>query len=104
MYHGAARVALQAPVPMMQGLYVMEKGPFLRSYGTEHTPVSIELDNIADRAGYGRKLQVEPKQVAGGPSTTRRSATRRKSKWQQASRHGKAPAAAAQVMQPLMPY
>ena len=52
-------VALQAPVPMMQGLYVMEKGPFLRSYGTEHTPVSIELDNIADRAGYGRKLQVE---------------------------------------------
>jgi hypothetical protein len=50
---------LQVPVPQMQGLYLMEKGPFLRSYGVSHDPVSVELDNLGDRAGYGRKLQVE---------------------------------------------
>ena len=50
---------LQVGVPMMQGLYIMEKGPFLRSYGTEHEPVHCEIANHPDRAGYGRKLQVE---------------------------------------------
>ena len=31
----------QVKVPMMQGLNVMEKGPFLRSYGVEHSPIEI---------------------------------------------------------------
>lgn len=30
-------------VPMMQGLNVMEKGPFLRSYGVEHAPIEIGI-------------------------------------------------------------
>lgn len=29
--------------PMMQGLFVMERGPFLRSIGTDHRPVKIGL-------------------------------------------------------------
>lgn len=40
---------LQVQVPMMQGLYVMEKGPFLRSYGVDHYPVDITLPLTASR-------------------------------------------------------
>lgn len=47
---------LQVGVPMMQGLYLMEKGPFLRSYGTDHEPVLAEVDNILSRAGRGQPL------------------------------------------------
>lgn len=50
---------LQVPVPMMQGLYVMEKGPFLRSYGAEPSPVLCELSNIEGRAGREQPLLVE---------------------------------------------
>lgn len=43
----------QVKVPMMQGLNVMEKGPFLRSYGVEHTPIEIGVPmknvNIGNR-------------------------------------------------------
>lgn len=47
---------LQVPVPMMQGLYVMEKGPFLRSYGVNHDMVHVELDNIGSRSGRGKLI------------------------------------------------
>ena len=55
---------LQVAVPMMQGLFVMEQGPFLRSYGVDHDPVQIEVGLATDgsrtvaRSGR-RTLQVE---------------------------------------------
>lgn len=50
---------LQVQTPMVQGIFVMERGPFLRSIGTDHRPVEIKLavekgemlvgDDIVDR-------------------------------------------------------
>ena len=34
---------MQVQVPMMQGLFLMEQGPFLRSYGTDHHHVDVRL-------------------------------------------------------------
>ena len=45
---------MQVQVPMMQGLFLMEKGPFLRSYGAEHYPVDIRLPNDTHIAGGNR--------------------------------------------------
>ena len=45
---------MQVQVPMMQGLFLMEKGPFLRSYGVEHYPVDIRLPNDTHIAGGNR--------------------------------------------------
>lgn len=36
---------MQVQVPMMQGLHLMETGPFLRSFGADHRPVDIRLPN-----------------------------------------------------------
>ena len=36
-------VRMQVQVPMMQGLFLMEQGPFLRSYGADHHGVDIRL-------------------------------------------------------------
>ena len=47
---------LQVGVPMMQGLYVMEKGPFLRGYGVDHQPVLAEIENLKSRSGRGKLL------------------------------------------------
>jgi len=47
--HAADPMRMQVQVPMMQGLYVMEQGPFLRSYGADHYPVDIRQPN--DSAG-----------------------------------------------------
>ena len=33
---------MQVSSPMVQGLFIMERGPFLRSIGTDHRPVTIE--------------------------------------------------------------
>ena len=42
---------MQVQKAMMQGLFVMEKGPFLRTYGAEDSTVNIRLP---DRPGSGR--------------------------------------------------
>jgi len=52
--------ALQTPVVaptapqvgdiMMQGLFAMERGPFLRSIGTNHRPITVSLDGSNDLA------------------------------------------------------
>lgn len=44
----------QVKVPMMQGLNVMEKGPFLRSYGVEHTPIEIGVTMKNGNSGNRR--------------------------------------------------
>ena len=40
---------LQVAVPQLQGLFVMEQGPFLRSYGVDHEPVLIVTGGIDGR-------------------------------------------------------
>ena len=40
---------LQVAVPQLQGLFVMEQGPFLRSYGVDHEPVLIVARGIDGR-------------------------------------------------------
>jgi len=67
---------LQVPVPQLQGLFVMEQGPFLRSYGVDHEPVVIVAEGIngrgssayapglataddPDKYGPGRPLKIE---------------------------------------------
>tara|TARA_Y100000389_G_scaffold204725_2_gene259225 strand:+ start:6490 stop:9162 length:2673 start_codon:yes stop_codon:yes gene_type:complete len=51
---------LQVGVPMMQGLYCMEKGPFLRSYGVEHESVICEMDNaLLGRSGGMQLVDVD---------------------------------------------
>jgi len=50
---------LQVPVPMMQGLNIMEQGPFLRSFGTDHYPVRIGINGVEARAGRETTLEVE---------------------------------------------
>jgi hypothetical protein len=39
---------LQVTRPMVQGLFAMERGPFLRSIGTDHRAVSIKADKVAN--------------------------------------------------------
>ena len=39
-----AGMGVQVEAPMVQGLFVMERGPFLRSIGTDHRPILIEED------------------------------------------------------------
>lgn len=51
--------ALQVVAPMMQGLFLMEQGPFLRSYGVDHDPVTIHNVSTEARAGRGARAQVE---------------------------------------------
>ena len=50
---------LQVAVPQLQGLFVMEQGPFLRGYGVDHDPVTIVAHGIQGRAGRGRELHLE---------------------------------------------
>ena len=50
--------ALAVPVAMMQGLFVMEQGPFLRSYGSEHEEIELDVLGCRDRNGR-ESLKIE---------------------------------------------
>ena len=55
---------MQVQVPMMQGLFLMEQGPFLRTYGSDHFGVDIRLPGRhREWAGgaYGAGLAQTPK-------------------------------------------
>ena len=55
-----AGAPLQVPVPQLQGIFVMEQGPFLRSYGVDHYPVTITADGIQARSGRtGLTIEVD---------------------------------------------
>jgi len=53
---------LQVQVPMMQGLFVMEKGPFLRTYGVEDSTVEIRIP-IGERGNRTAMDNEKPRQV-----------------------------------------
>jgi hypothetical protein len=59
----AAVNEMQVQVPMMQGLFVMEKGPFLRTYGAENSTVTICVD---DAETGGRTVSWAPDAASGG--------------------------------------
>jgi len=62
---------MQVQVPMMQGLYVMEQGPFLRSYGAESSSVEIALPNDST----GSRVRTWHNVAGGEPTETPKIAT-----------------------------
>ena len=50
--------ARQVDTPMAQGLFVMERGPFLRSIGTNHRPVQIEAVVEGDKGIDVKRCEV----------------------------------------------
>jgi len=58
---------MQVQVPMMQGLFLMEMGPFLRSYGAEHYPVDIRLPIDAQGVRQRYWVTAQGAETAVGP-------------------------------------
>jgi hypothetical protein len=47
---------LAVSAPMMQGLFVMERGPFLRSIGTDNRPIDLHVDDKVHAVSAPRHL------------------------------------------------